>query len=169
MSLWHTISRKKVWHGLLVNRQKQGQRYLADLTIAPMMDEQGAISHYIGMHRDVTKTHQDEQQVNNQKQLIESVINASPVAMAVLDKQRRIILDNQMYKMLISELDNDEPALFFLDVLQQEMGEAVGISAAGLSGFSQITKLGSTVSGRRGTRWFDCSGNWFRRGRYLRR
>lgn len=158
--LWHTISRKQVWHGQLVNRRKQGQRYLADLTIAPMLDEQGTISHYIGMHRDVTQAHYAEQQVNNQKQLIESVLNASPVAMVVLDSANRIVLDNQMYKMLISELGYAEPALFFLDALQQDMGDLWSTLAADPQGFTN-REIRVEGIGRRGTRWFSCSGNWF--------
>lgn len=154
--LWHTISRKQVWQGQLVNRRKLGQRYLADLTIAPMLDDHGAISHYIGMHRDVTQAHQDVQQVGNQKQLIESVINASPVAMAVLDAELRIVLDNQMYKMLISELGHAEPALFFLEALEQELGD-LWTRPRGFS-HHEVRVEGM---GRRGTRWFACSGNWF--------
>ena len=117
-NLWQTISGKQILRGHLVNRTKQGERYLAEVTIAPMLDKQGEISHYIGMHRDVTNTHQAEQQLSNQKKLIESVINASPVAMVVLDSTYRIILDNQMYQTLISELRHDEPALFFINALQ---------------------------------------------------
>jgi nitrogen fixation negative regulator NifL len=158
--LWHTISRKQVWHGQLVNRRKLGQRYLADLTIAPMLDENGAISHYIGMHRDVTQSHQAERLVNNQKQLIESVINASPVAMVVLDREHHIILDNQMYKMLISELGHAEPALFFIDALQQDMGDLWAVSEGQLRGFSNREVRVEGI-GQRGTRWFACSGNWF--------
>ncbi|MEQ1527995.1 MAG: nitrogen fixation negative regulator NifL [Methylococcales bacterium] len=158
--LWHTISRKQVWNGRVVNRTKMGQRYLADLTIAPMLDDQGAISHYIGMHRDITQAYHADQQVFNQKQLIESVINTSPVAMVVLDSEHRIILDNQMYKMLISELGHDEPALFFLDALQQEMGDLWTPDALQSRGFSNREVRVEGV-GRRGTRWFSCSGNWF--------
>ncbi len=121
--LWHTISRKQVWRGRLVNRRKQGQRYLAELTIAPMLNEAGAVSHYIGMHRDITAEHQAERQNINQKLMIESVINASPVAMIVLDSQRQIIMDNEMYKMLISELGHHDPVLLFLQALQQELGD----------------------------------------------
>lgn len=162
--LWHTISRKQVWHGRLINRRKLGQRYLADLTIAPMLDEHGAISHYIGMHRDVTEAHHAEQQVANQKKLIESVLNASPVAMVLLDRNHKIVLDNQMYKMLISELGHAEPALFFLDTLQQEMGDLWQAPADGLPwGFSHREVRVEGV-GRRGTRWFSCSGNWFSEG-----
>lgn len=158
--LWHTISRKQVWHGQLVNRRKQGQRYLADLTIAPMLDDRGAISHYIGMHRDVTQAHYAEQQVNNQKQLIESVLNASPVAMAVLDSEKRVVLDNQMYKMLISELDKKEPALFFIDALEQDMGDLWGDNVNRQQGFvNREVRIES--SGLKGTRWFSCAGNWF--------
>jgi nitrogen fixation negative regulator NifL len=161
--LWHTISRKQVWHGCLVNRRKQGQRYLADLTIAPMLDEQRNIGYYIGMHRDVTESHQDHQQVRNQKQLIESVLNASPVAMALLDSDNRIVLDNQMYKMLISEMGVSEPALFFLDALQQEMGDVWAKIEGQPRGFSH-REVRVEGMGRRGTRWFSCSGNWFTEG-----
>lgn len=158
--LWHTISRKGVWHGQLVNRHKQGQRYLADLTIAPMLDEYGAISHYIGMHRDITQAHQAEQQVGNQKQLIESMINASPFAMVVLDREHNIILDNQRYKMLISELGVDEPAHFFMAALQQDKGDLWSNPEWVSQGFRNH-EIRIDAMGRRGTRWFSCSGSWF--------
>ncbi|MDD1611953.1 MAG: nitrogen fixation negative regulator NifL [Methylococcaceae bacterium] len=159
-NLWHTISSKQVWHGQLVNRRKQGQRYLADLTISPMLNESGAISHYIGMHRDVTQAYHGEQQLNNQKHLIESVINASPVAMAVLDSEHRIILDNQMYKMLVSELGHNEPARFFLDAMRQDMADLWPEDVSLPCEFSNREVRVEGV-GRRGTRWFACSGNWF--------
>jgi nitrogen fixation regulatory protein len=157
--LWHTISRKKIWHGQLVNRKKMGQRYLADLTIAPMLDEDGAISHYIGMHRDVTQSYIADQQICNQKTLIESMINASPLAMVVLDEDKRVVLDNQMYKMLISELDKQEPALFFLDAMSAEMGDP-WLNSDRSRGFTNF-EIRVDGAGQRGTRWFTCSGNWF--------
>lgn len=160
--LWHTISRKKIWHGQLINRRKQGERYLADLTIAPMLDEHGAISHYIGMHRDITPAHYTDQQVKNQKQMIESVINASPIAMVVLDSNRRIILDNQMYKMLISELGYKEPAFVFLDSLQEDIGD-LWEPQAGTDRRRDFSNREIRMEGKgaHGVRWFSCSGNWF--------
>lgn len=159
--LWYTISRKQVWHGQLINRRKQGQRYLADLTISPMLDQDGNISHYIGMHRDVTKDHEIEQQVANQKRLIESVIDAAPVAMAVFDGARRIVLDNKRYKMLISEIGQEEPALMFLQVLQQDLGDLWSNPELRQNGFRNH-EIRLDGGNRRGTRWFACSGNWFR-------
>ncbi len=155
-SLWKAISHKKVWHGQLVNSHKNGQRYLADLTISPMLDESGAISHYIGMHRDITQVHQAEQLVNNQKQLIESVVNTSPVAMVVLDANHKIILDNHKYKMLISEMGHSEPASYFIAALHQEMGD-LWLSKTSFN--QREVRFEGPGQGR--TRWFYCSGNWF--------
>ncbi|MBE0434542.1 MAG: nitrogen fixation negative regulator NifL [Methylomicrobium sp.] len=158
--LWHTITRKKIWRGRLINKNKNGTPYLAELTIAPMQDEQGKVTHYIGMHRDITQTHAAEQKLINQKQLIESVINASPVAMVVIDKNDRVVLDNQVYKMMISDLGLTEPVLFFLKLLRQDMGDLWQYAARKERGFVN-RELRIEGIDKRGTRWYACSGNWF--------
>jgi nitrogen fixation regulatory protein len=155
-ALWQTISQKEVWHGQLINCHKNGNCYLAELTISPMLDENGSISHYIGMHRDITQAHQAEQSVNNQKQLIESVVNASPVAMVVLDTDHKIILDNQKYKMLVSDMDMPEPALYFIAALQEE---TPGLLPSKRNFNQREVRFEGVGQGR--TRWFYCSGNWF--------
>ncbi len=158
--LWHTISSKKIWHGTLCNRHKLGHRYLADLTIAPMLDEQGAITHYIGMHRDITLAYESEKKISNQKLLIESVINSSPIAMLVIDDQDKVILDNHMYKTLVTDLNKGEPATFFLGLLRNEMGDAWQKIQSKQQGFSNHEfKIES--KGHQRTRWYSCSGNWF--------
>jgi nitrogen fixation negative regulator NifL len=158
--LWHTISSKKIWRGTLCNRHKFGHRYLADLTIAPMLNEQGSVTHFIGMHRDITQTHEAEKKVINQKLLIESVINSSPIAMVVIDDQDRVILDNHMYKVLVSDLDKGEPATFFLQLLRNEMGDLWQHAQSNEQGFSN-REFRVEGKGSRRARWFSCAGNWF--------
>ena len=158
--LWHTISSKKIWRGTLCNRHKFGHRYLADLTIAPMLNEQGAITHFIGMHRDITQSYESEKKVINQKLLIESVINSSPIAMVVIDDQDRVILDNHNYKALVSDLDKGEPAAFFLQLLRNEMGGLWQHTQSNKEGFSN-REFRIDGKGSRRTRWFSCAGNWF--------
>ena len=158
--LWRTISAKKIWRGTLCNRHKSGERYLSDLTIAPMLNEDGVISHYIAMHRDITQSHEAEKKLTNQKLLIESVINSSPIAMVVLDDQDRVVLDNHNYKALVSDLDKGEPATHFLNMLRDEMGELwLQLPSKG-QGFEHREFKIESKGGQR-TRWFSCSGNWF--------
>ena len=156
-TMWAQLMRQRSWNGLLVNRRKDGIRYLADLTISPVLDAGGHTSHYLGMHRDVTEVHRLERQVQNQKTLIESVVDAAQVAIAVLDENERVILDNQEYKKLIGDLDR-EPARAVLAALRAAMGgefEQARKSGRGFSG-REI----SFVRGNAEPRWFACSGSW---------
>lgn len=159
-TLWHTISSKKIWQGRLVNRHKSGQRYLADLTITPIVNALGAITHYIGMHRDMTDSYESEKKLINQKLLIESVINSSPIAMVVVDDEDRIILDNQLYKALVSDLDKGEPAHYFLQLLRDEIGAAWQNLQETNQGFNNREFRVETKNGQN-ARWFSCAGNWF--------
>lgn len=158
--LWRTISTKKIWRGTLCNRHKSGERYLSDLTIAPMLNSAGMITHYIGMHRDITKPYESEKKVINQKLLIESVINSSPIAMVVLDDRDRVILDNHNYKALVSDLDKGEPATYFLQLLKEEMGDLWSQLQSKQQGFNN-REFKVESKGSHKTRWFSCAGNWF--------
>ncbi len=122
-SLWQKIGRGEPWYGRLVNRRRDGSRYLADLAITPVLDATGAITSYLGLHRDVTDLHRLECQVRNHKALIESVIDAAPIAFALLDGDERVVLDNHEYKKLIADLAIAEPAKTILDAVRAELGE----------------------------------------------
>lgn len=159
-NLWHTISRNKIWHGQLVNRHKNGEPYLAELTVAPMQDSQKNIIHYLGMHRDISEQYRVEKKLQNQKLLIESVINSSSVAMVVLDQDNNVVLDNLQYKTLISDLGHQEPARLFLDLLRQDLGDINAFLANNPNGFSNHELRVDTHS-KYNPSWFSCSGKIF--------
>jgi nitrogen fixation negative regulator NifL len=158
--LWRTINSKRIWHGRLINRHKFGYRYLADLTITPMLNSQKDITYFIGMHRDMTDAYESEKKVHNQKLLIESVLNSSPIAMVVLDDQDRVVLDNQLYKALVTDLDKGEPATFFLKLLRDEMGELWQQLQLAEQGFNN-REFRVETRGHQAVRWFSCAGSWF--------
>lgn len=151
-ALWSRLQQKKSWSGVLVNRRKDGTRYLADLTIAPVIGEDGEITHYLGMHRDVTELHQLQRKVHNQKQLIESVVNVAPMAIAVLNDAGNVELDNLEYKALYTDFSKSEPAHRLLEQL------AIDVTRPRHEDFSALEAC-CEVAGRK--RWFSCSGTWF--------
>lgn len=155
--LWRNISRGKAWTGRLVNKRKNGTRYLADLNITPVMDDSGNIVNYLGLHRDVTDMHQLECQVRNQKALIESVVDSAPVAMALLDNQNRVILDNHEYKRLMGDLGMSEPASLLLDAI----GHFERDPAKAEDNYAFLDREVRLDTGGTGApRWFSCSGVW---------
>ena len=157
-TLWAQIQRQRPWNGLLVNKRRDGNRYLADVTITPVVGEEGVTTHYLGMHRDVTEVHRLERQVQNQKTLIESVVDAAQVAIVLLDEQERVLLDNQEYKKLIGDLGK-EPAVRLLAALRAQMGD-VFTKAYDKHRNIAAREVG-IESANRPTRWFSCAISWF--------
>ncbi len=143
--LWNTITQGKVWRGSLVNNRKDGSEYLAELMIAPVQTD-GAIKYHLGMHRDVSEMHQLGQQLQFQKAMTEAVLDVAPVVVALLDSERKVLLDNQAYKSLRADLKGEEPAHLFLDSL--EIGANTDFT-------NREVRL--DLAGSAGPRWFTCS------------
>lgn len=160
-TMWGRLLQRKPWSGVLVNRRKTGERYLAELTIAPVLDADGATSHYLGMHRDVTAVHRLEQQVHNQKALTESVVDAAPVIVALLDADGNVVLDNMAYKVLKADMQGNEPATRFSAALRESLGDAFEQGRHRCDGFSD-EEVRFEPGGGAPARWFSCSGTWFR-------
>ncbi|MEA3246317.1 MAG: PAS domain-containing protein [Gemmatimonadota bacterium] len=52
--MWRVLLAGDVWRGEIVNRKKDGTRYPEDLTITPVRDDAGAITHFIAIKRDLS-------------------------------------------------------------------------------------------------------------------
>ncbi|WP_018294437.1 PAS domain S-box protein [Mariprofundus ferrooxydans] len=61
--LWQTISRGKIWEGGLIDRRKDGSFFPILLSIAPIIDEDGEIIHFVSIMKDVTELKKLEQQL----------------------------------------------------------------------------------------------------------
>jgi PAS domain S-box-containing protein len=62
-TLWSTISAGSVWHGEFLNRKKNGELYWEAASISPVIDEQGAITHFVAVKEDITARKEAEQQI----------------------------------------------------------------------------------------------------------
>lgn len=60
--LWRTILSGKVWRGMVIDRRKDGSLYRVDETITPLLDEHGAITHFIAIQQDMTLQSQQQEQ-----------------------------------------------------------------------------------------------------------
>jgi len=58
--MWETILAGGVWRGELVNRRKDGSLYSEEMTITPVRDRAGAITHFIAIKQDLTVRNRTE-------------------------------------------------------------------------------------------------------------
>lgn len=61
--LWQTILARGSWQGELTNRRKDGQLRETSMTISPIVDSRGRLTHFVGIQRDITEHKQLERQV----------------------------------------------------------------------------------------------------------
>ncbi|GEM_PF-1080073 len=60
---WTTILGRSSWQGELVNRRKDGSLTDTSLTVSPLMDAAGQLTHFVGIYRDMTERKQIERQL----------------------------------------------------------------------------------------------------------
>jgi len=66
--MWNTINAGKVWVGEVENRKKGGEPFFTQLLISPILDHEGNVSAFFGIHRDLTeKRIMERQLINTQK------------------------------------------------------------------------------------------------------
>ncbi len=54
-AMWETVSNNGFWRGEIWNRNKQGELYPEWLTVTAIRDDEGEVSHYIGLFTDISE------------------------------------------------------------------------------------------------------------------
>jgi len=70
--MWQIIIRGEIWHGKVIDKRKDGSFFPAMLTIAPIVDDQGVITHFVGSHADISELEDMEAQFH-QAQKMEAI------------------------------------------------------------------------------------------------
>ncbi len=61
--LWRTITAGQAWHGEIRNRRKSGASFWDSVTVTPIKDERGNVTHYLGIQTDITRQKQREDEI----------------------------------------------------------------------------------------------------------
>ncbi|HUX14358.1 MAG TPA: PAS domain S-box protein [Spirochaetia bacterium] len=60
-----SMKRGEVWHGEIVNRRKDGTLYIEEMTISPVRDDSGEISHFVQIKQEITERRRAEEQLKS--------------------------------------------------------------------------------------------------------
>ena len=67
--LWDTILSGNNWHNELYNKHKSGKIYLEEQSITPVFDDNGNITHFIAIKRDITKQRNQERELQQSQKM----------------------------------------------------------------------------------------------------
>jgi len=119
-NLWKTILRGDVWHGEMVNRRYDGSHYIAETTITPISGEHDEIVNFVAVKQDITERKQAEEEVLRQKQYFETLFQANPIAVVMLDLDYRIVDFNQAFETLFGYSEEEVIGNNLDDLIVQE-------------------------------------------------
>lgn len=104
--MWQTLLATGGWEGEIWDRRKSGEVYPKWLSISAVKDAEGAVTHYVGTHQDITERKQSEQRISE---------------LAYYDQltglpNRRLLLDRLKQAITASARGDSHGALLFIDL-----------------------------------------------------
>ncbi|HET8575725.1 MAG TPA: PAS domain S-box protein [Methylomirabilota bacterium] len=83
--LWETILSGQVWQGQLINRRRDGRFYNEEMTITPVRDEQGIVTHFVAVKQDVTERRRAEENLQDLYRLFRSLMQNALDIVTIVD------------------------------------------------------------------------------------
>jgi len=80
---------------LLKNRRRDGSHFWNRLTLSPVRDGSGTLTHFIGIQEDVTATVVANQTIEANRGLLDAILQAAPDAILTIDSSQRITTFNK--------------------------------------------------------------------------
>ena len=94
--MWETLCSGTSWTGTFQNRRKDGSYYWEQAQISPVMDDDGAITHFVAVKNDITDSRKAEETIRTLVQQLQSVLDAaSEVAIIATDPEGLITVFNR--------------------------------------------------------------------------
>jgi len=90
-NLWSTITAGLEWKGELQNRRKDGAFYWESISISPIRNPIGVITHFIAIKEDITERMRMEEALRENERIQRTLIESLPIGLVIIDAENRII------------------------------------------------------------------------------
>jgi two-component system, sensor histidine kinase and response regulator len=112
VELWDTILSGRTWNGEICNRKKDGELYWVSVSIAPVTDRAGRVTHFVAMSQDLTERRRIAEELAARERLFRNLVGTIPGTVF------RCLIDSDWTMLFISdeiERLSGYPASVFID------------------------------------------------------
>lgn len=101
--LWRVLEQGRIFRDTLINRRKDGEEFYEEKTITPLLNEDGRISHYVSIGRDVT----EQMREHAERERMNAIIEATPDFVAIADKNGGLLYMNRAGCEMLGVLEDE--------------------------------------------------------------
>jgi len=105
-TLWRELAETGFWRGELWHQRKNGELYLEWLTVSAVRDDQGVITHYVGVFSDITKVKESQEKLDHMAH--HDPLTALP--------NRLLFHDRLHHALQRAARDHEQLAILFIDL-----------------------------------------------------
>ncbi len=95
--LWRTITAGGVWRGELANRKKSGEIFWEQVSISPVVDAAGRITHYVAVKQDISAVKQAEEALRASELRLRTIVDNLPALIGYVDAAEHLRFVNRTY------------------------------------------------------------------------
>jgi PAS domain S-box-containing protein len=77
--MWKAIRNAQVWSGEITNRRKDGSLFTEEMTITPVRNASGKITHFVAIKQDITERKRSELMLAGEKRVLEKIARGDPL------------------------------------------------------------------------------------------
>ncbi len=96
--LWETIASGKIWKGELINKNKSGKEIWVSASISPIFNEDGIITHFVGVQEDITARKEVEKKLKESEARHRMLLERLPESVVVYDMEGKAIYINPAFE-----------------------------------------------------------------------
>ncbi len=104
--MWDTILSGKIWRNTIINRCKDGTSIHEDLTITPIRNTAGVITHFIGIKQDITQRKQAEAVLEETNRKLKATLNQLSATTQQLLQASKLATMGELAASIAHELNN---------------------------------------------------------------
>jgi PAS domain S-box-containing protein len=93
--LWETIASGRLWHGEIRNRKKDGELFWESVSISPITNQDGVVTHYVAVKEDITARMQADAALRAERDRAQRYLDIAGVIIVALDVEGAVTLLNR--------------------------------------------------------------------------
>ena len=92
--MWAHLTRGESWKGAFINRRKDGSEFVEAISVSPVRDADGRITHYVGVKEDITQRRRIEKALQDSEEKFRAMSASAQDAIMMIDNDGNIAFWN---------------------------------------------------------------------------